>query len=346
MVFKFKPHEILQVILKLENVKKGLLILILFFVSKTYSQDPVFTQFYNVPEYLNPSFTGGGEGSQIGIINRSQWFGLNYGLNSQFFYFDSFLENINSGIGISILNHHESITRYNFTQVNLNYAYHVQLSDGWYFFPSISAGFGIKDYAFDNLLLEDQILISQGIINVNTDDPFMFNENVSFFDTTAGLLFFNENFWFGGSFKHMTSPNISFQNEGGQVKLEKFYSIHGGYKQPLRTRYVRDDFNLYFNLNYMRQAKFDRVDIGSLVEYNAISLGATASIVPTDISGGSHKLTSVNLLANIDFGGFTFGYSYDLNVSSLQNTKGIFEISISYNFASIFGKGPIPCGCK
>ena len=118
-------------------------------MSKTYSQDPIFTQFYNVPEYLNPSFTGGGEGSQIGIINRSQWFGLNYGLNSQFFYFDSFLENINSGIGISILNHHESITRYNFTQVNLNYAYHVQLSDGWYFFPSISAGFGIKDYAFD-----------------------------------------------------------------------------------------------------------------------------------------------------------------------------------------------------
>ena len=66
-------------------MKKGLLILMLFFVSKTCSQDPIFTQFYNVPEYLNPSFTGGGEGSQIGIINRSQWFGLNYGLNSQFF---------------------------------------------------------------------------------------------------------------------------------------------------------------------------------------------------------------------------------------------------------------------
>ena len=54
----------------------------------------------------------------------------------------------------------------------------------------------------------------------------------------AGLLFFNENLWFGGTFKHMTSPNISFESEGGQVKLEKFYSIHGGYKLPLNTRYV------------------------------------------------------------------------------------------------------------
>ena len=98
------------------------------------------------------------------------------------------------------LNHHESITRYNFTQVNLNYAYHVQLSDGWYFFPSISAGFGIKDYAFDNLLLEDQILIKSGIINVNTDDPFMFNENVSFLTLLLDYYFLMKTFGFGGSF--------------------------------------------------------------------------------------------------------------------------------------------------
>ena len=146
-------------------MKKSLLFCLLFFSLNTYTQDPIFTQFHNVPEYLNPSFTGAGEGSQIGIINRSQWFGLNYGLNSQFFYFDGYIDNINSGLGISILNHHESITKYNFTQVNFNYSYQVQLSDGWFFYPSVSAGFGIKDFAFDNLLLEDQILISQGIIN-------------------------------------------------------------------------------------------------------------------------------------------------------------------------------------
>ena len=329
------------------KVKKIIIFFFIFFSLKSFSQDPIFTQFHNVPEYLNPSFTGAGEGSQIGIINRTQWFGLNYALNSQFFYFDGYLDNINSGLGINILNHHESITRYNFTQININYSYQVQLSDGWFFYPSISAGFGIKDFAFDNLLLEDQILISQGIINVNTDDPFFSNENVSFFDTSAGLLFFNENLWFGGTFKHMTSPNISFESEGGQVKLEKFYSIHGGYKFPLNTRYVRDDFNLYFNLNYMRQSVFDRLDIGSIVEFNAISLGAYASITPTDVSGNSHKITSVNLLSDIKIGEFTFGYSYDLNLSSLQNTKGIFEISISYNFGSVFGSNnKIPCGCK
>ena len=217
---------------------------IFFFSLNTYSQDPIFTQFYNIPEYLNPSFTGGSEGSEMGIINRTQWFGLNYGLNTQFFYFDTYFDDFNSGLGFSILNHHESITRYNFTQASVNYAYHVKLSDEWFFYPSISASFGMKDYRFDNLLLEDQILISQGIININTNDPFPFNDTVSFFDMSAGFLIFNENLWFGGSVKHLTTPNISFQNEGGQVKLEQFISIHGGYKIPFKTRYARDDFNL------------------------------------------------------------------------------------------------------
>lgn len=327
-------------------MKKLSHILLLFFYLNLNSQDPIFTQFYNVPEYLNPSFTGGSEGSEMGIVNRTQWFGLNYGLNTQFFYFDTFIEDYNSGLGLSIINHHESMTRYNFTQANLNYAYHVKLSNEWFFYPSISASFGMKDYRFDNLLLEDQILISKGIININTDDPFLFNDNVSFFDMSAGFLFFNENIWFGGSMKHLTTPNISFQSEGGQVKLEKFYSIHGGYKIPFKTRYARDDFNLYLNFNYMRQSNFDRFDLGTYIEFNNIAFGVSGVVTPTTIDADSHKFTSLNLLTNLTYRRFTFGYSYDLNLSNLRRTKGIFEISISYNFNSLFGKGPIPCGCK
>ena len=40
------------------------------------------------------------------------------------------------------------------------------------------------------------------------------------------------------------------------------------------------------------------------------------------------------------------GYSYDFNGSELRNTKGVFEISISYKFDSFFGnRGPNPCEC-
>ena len=77
---------------------------------KSYSQDPVFTQFYNIPDYLNPSFTGFSKGTKVGIINRTQWFGLNYGLNSQFFFIDNYFGDdaeTGIGLGLNILNLHE-----------------------------------------------------------------------------------------------------------------------------------------------------------------------------------------------------------------------------------------------
>ena len=231
-------------------MKRFFFLIIIFFSAKSLAQDPVFTQFYNIPDYLNPSFTGFSKGTKVGIINRTHWFGLNYGLNSQFFFIDNYFGNdAETGIalGLNVMNHHESVTRYNFTQVNLNYAHHLKISNEWYFNPSLTVGIGVKDYSFD-YLLEDQILIFQGIINANSNDPVLLNDSLSFFDMSAGFLIFNENLWFGGSIKHLTTPNISFQNEGGQVKLEQFLSIHGGYKIPFNTRYARDDFNLYLGI--------------------------------------------------------------------------------------------------
>jgi hypothetical protein len=100
-------------------------------------------------------------------------------------------------------------------------------------------------------------------------------------------------------------------------------------------------------MNYMRQANFDRLDIGSLVKYNGISLGVFGAFAPTSLDSKSHKLTSLNFVTNMDYKRFTFGYSYDYNLSSLIDTKGIFEISVSYQFDSIFGdNSSIPCGCK
>ena len=214
---------------------KKLLFVFLFFSFKIFSQDPVFTQFYNVPEYINPSFTGASGGTNISVLNRTQWFGLNYGLNSQFFSIDGFSEKMNSGLGLSIMNHQESTTRYNFTQMNFNYSYQVKLNRDWGFYPSISAGFGVKDYAFDNLLLEDQILIYQGIINVNSNDPFLTNDSVSFFDMSAGFLVFNDRLWFGANLKHLTNPNISFDNEGGKGKTKKLFISSRGIQNSIKN---------------------------------------------------------------------------------------------------------------
>ena len=279
-------------------MKKLCLILILS-INFVFSQDPVFTQFYNIPESMNPAFAGGGGGSEIGVLNRTQWPGLDYSLNSQFFYFDNYIESYNSGLELTILNQVETVTRFNYTQIGLNYSYRVQLNNEWFFYPGLSVGFGNKDYAFNNLVLEDQILINSGIINFDSKDPFLLNESKSILDIGAGFIIFNENIWFGGSFKHLNTPNISFEPEG-DVKLKPFISIHGGYKLPLNQRFSRSDINLYFNFNYMNQNDYDRLDVGSKFQINDFTIGAFGTLAPTSVQNDSHKLTSINFITNFD----------------------------------------------
>ena len=64
---------------------KKLFFIFILSINCGFSQDPVFTQFYNIPESMNPAFAGGGGGSEIGVLNRTQWPGLDYSLIVSFF---------------------------------------------------------------------------------------------------------------------------------------------------------------------------------------------------------------------------------------------------------------------
>jgi type IX secretion system PorP/SprF family membrane protein len=107
-------------------MKKFLIIILFITYFSGFSQDPIHTQFFMIPETLSSSFTGAKQSTRAGIIHRTQWPGLNFSINTQFAFVDNWFEEVNSGVGISVLNHKETTTRYNFTQVNLNYAYQVK----------------------------------------------------------------------------------------------------------------------------------------------------------------------------------------------------------------------------
>ena len=201
---------------------RKILLKIIFVNSIGVAQDPLHTQFFMIPETLVLVLPVK-QSTRAGIIHRTQWPGLNFSINTQFAFVDNWFEEIKSGVGISVLNHKETTTRYNFTQVNLNYAYQFPISEDWNVRPSISVGYGAKDFGFQNLVLEDQINIFSGIINVNSIDPIRLNESVRFLDFSASVLFNSENSWAGLTIKHLNKPNISMQFDG-QENLEMFFS--------------------------------------------------------------------------------------------------------------------------
>jgi type IX secretion system PorP/SprF family membrane protein len=242
---------------------------------------------------------------------------------------------MNSGFGISVLNQRENVTNYNFSQVNANYAYRVRISDDWEFRPAIEVGFGLKSFAFQNLLLEDQINIRSGIINTSSIDPLLLNDKVSFFDATAGMVFNTENMWIGLSMKHLNKPNISFTQDGN-IPLNTFFSLSTGY-EFLLANYIDVQFfpyatKMFVTANYMQQARYNRLDIGTSILFEKMFFGATAVTNPAKNGINSHLLTSVNLFTGLQYDHLRLGISYDLNTSKIGKTGGIYELSLTYQF--------------
>ena len=220
----------------------------IFVLPQAYAQDPIHTQFFMIPETLSSSFTGAKKSTRAGIIHRTQWPGLNFSLNTQFAFVDNWFDKFNSGIGISVLNHQETTTRYSFTQVNLNYAYHFPISSEWNARPSISFGYGAKNFGFQNLLLEDQINISNNSID-SSSDPLMFQNKRTFFDFNSSILFHNEDSWFGVTLRHLNKPNISLTNNDN-MPLDIFMSIHAKYYFPIFEQYL-DQYDIPLEIKYL-----------------------------------------------------------------------------------------------
>lgn len=297
-----------------------------------YTQDPIYTQFFMMPETLNSSFTGAKQTTRAGVIHRTQWPGLNFSIHTQFAFVDNWFDEVKSGIGLSILNHKETTTRYNFTQVNLNYAYMFQISSDWHVRSSVSLGYGSKDFGFQNILLEDQINIFSGIINPTSADPLLLNESIRFFDFSSSVLFNSENSWVGLTVKHLNKPDISMTFEG-QNNLDMFMSLHASIYLPLLSTY-RTDNKIYGLVNAMQQGTYNRVDLGLKFDMGNVSFALLGATNPNKTDSNSHFLTSINTFVGMKWDDFIVGYSYDFNMSNIGRTGGVYELSISYDFGN------------
>ena len=313
-------------------------IILLFFIlasAKGYAQDVIFSQNFLVPETLNTSFTGAIRSTKVGSISRSQWRNSAFKTTSNFAFVDTWFEGFKTGIGVSFLNQTESASHYTFNQFNFNYSMAFQINDTWYFRPSISAGFGMKNYGFQNLLLEDQINLNNNIINTASIDPFLLNEQRNFFDISSSLLFNNEDSWIGLTVKHLNKPNISLTTNGN-VPLDIFWSVHTKYYLPFlenNSTWFANKSKVYLLSNFMMQSKFNRLDIGAqYVFQDLLSFGITAATSPIKNEDNNSLLNSITSFAGFRWQGFRFGYSYEFSTSELLNSGGIHEFSLSYDF--------------
>ncbi len=315
------------------SIRISIFLLLFLSSAQLRAQDPIFTQYLLVPETFNPAFTGIANAWNAGIINRRQWPDGNRRMDTRYGYANNMVTD-QLAVGGTILNHHEVFTNYNYLQLNGAVSYRVELDYEWRLRLGLEGGYGRKNYNFSNLLLEDQININDGSISGGSIDPGVLNsgDKIDFMDFSVGVAVDKEELWLGAALRHINRPDISFTGSQN-VPLDLLLSVHGGYYLTLSRSYlsfIPDESDVLFTFNYMRQAQYNRLDVGAIVELPMFSLGAIAATNLEGRSSKSHLITSINPVLSFKQGQFTFGYSYDLNTSRIGRTQGVHELTLTW----------------
>jgi type IX secretion system PorP/SprF family membrane protein len=331
-----------------------------FFPAISRAQDPAFSQFFASPLTLNPALTGKFNGIvRVAGNYRNQWPQINNAYITSTISVDgniltNKIKNGDAwGIGLMTMTDRTANGILTSNYIALSTSYQKALDDnGW---NQLGVGFqgsyASKRLDGTKLNFEDQ-LDQQGGWSLPSAEVISGHQvNLSYFDLNVGVLFNgssdgNNNYYLGASAYHIIQPTESFTGQSVYT-LHPRFTLHGGYSFPLS----QSNNNNFIHLSglYSRQANAVDAELGGAWSYNlnADDEGASPINLYLGVWARFSNLTDAIIpYLGLDFGSFTLGTTYDINVSSLKTaseSQGGFEISLIYIKKPSDGRKTIPC---
>jgi type IX secretion system PorP/SprF family membrane protein len=272
------------------------------------AQDPHFTQYFSSPIYLNPAFAGYEGCSRISTAYRLQWPKLDGNYQTVNFSYDQFVKQFAGSIAVNYFYDREGDGT--FQKHSASFAY----SPSFKFFkgkmlisPAIEAGWKQRSIDWDKLIFGDQIDPRYGFI-YNTNEIDMSNNVKNYFDLNAGLLISHGNFVYGAAFHHLTQPNESVFNSYS-AKLPIKYTAHLSYVAD-----VSEKMKISPSIFYQQQHDFQQF-VPTVVFY---AYGVKAGF---GTRFNTNNTDALIFLLGYKGKWFSAGYSYDITVSNLGNSK-------------------------
>ncbi len=307
------------------------------------AQDPQFSQFYAAPLYLNPAFAGSTGQARAGMNYRNQWPAIDANFTTMSAYFDYFIEDKKSGVGVLINKDREGLAGLRSVSLALQYAYELQITKNLGFRPGLQAGIYKRDVNFDKLTFGDQFDPTTGeIITQQTAETFNTNFSKTFLDISAGGVFFTKTAWLGIAANHLNKPNQSIIDE--KAPLPTKLSVHGGFKYFMHPGvvgsgvYARNaERSIAPAFQYRHQGNFDQLDLGVYFTFEPLVLGTWYRGVPfKPVNGFVNNESIVFLLGFVKLGAkdaINIGYSFDYTISKLgPGSGGAHEFSLVYTW--------------
>ncbi|WP_165851388.1 PorP/SprF family type IX secretion system membrane protein [Brumimicrobium aurantiacum] len=291
------------------------------FNNKTYAQDPQFSQFYANPIYLNPAFAGSHGCPRFAVNYRNQWPALSGSYVTYSASYDQYIKGMNGGIGVIMTHDQQGKGTINHTTLSLIYNYHLKVNRKFTMMFAGKATWNQKSLDWDRLTFGDMIDPRRGFIYATGDVPR--GGSRGFFDVSAGMVGFTEQFFFGVSAHHLNMPDESMII--GQSRMPIRFTGHAGAKIPLgSSSKYNNNVSIMPNMIFQYQQGFMETLLGTYVQYGALTAGAWF-----------RSRDAFILSAGVNTGKFKVGYSYDVTVSALNNgvSGGSHEISLGLDLS-------------
>lgn len=313
----------------------GTIFLLTFAFMRLQAQDPVFSQFFASPVFLNPAFTGVSVTPKVSMIYRNQWHGLNDAYQTFGTSFDRSLEEYNSGFGFIAMMDREGEGIYQTARFSALYGYKLTFANDWNIKFGVEAGFFQKSIDWDRLVFTDQLNPVGGLIDPSgnpglTEEVQPGDLRHSALDISSGLLVYNNSFYAGLSVRHLNSPNQSFLaiNDNLNIGLPYLVSFQAGTEISLGARNnQKSPAFISPNLLIIKQGSFGQINAGGYFGLGQFFTGAWYRL-------GFENPDAAIFLAGFREGVFRMAYSFDFTLSRLAvwSPGGTHEISITLNF--------------
>ena len=293
------------------------MIVMFFSLGVKAQQDPMYTQYMENIEILNPAYAGSKDVLSMMAVSRNQWVSMPGAPDTRSLSINSPINRSNMGLGLSILSDKIGVIKQN--GLYADYSYKLNFSNGRVLALGLKGGINFYQ---------------AGLADLQTNDPndpvFAQDINRSFLPNLGVGAFFSSNrYYLGLSAPKLIENKISANGFSTQnVSRERIHLFFmAGYvfdvnrivkfKPSIMARFVANS-PVSFDLNSTFMF-YDRLWVGAMYR-----LG--------DSFGGLFQLKVTNQIK--------IGYSYDLSINQLgAYNGGTHEIMVTYDFN--LGQGKI-----
>ncbi len=287
------------------------------------AQDVYFSQFFLNPVYMNPSYAGTMKVPRAGVQYRNQWPAMNNAYTTYFASFDTYLPKITSGLGFLLFNDVQGDGIYTESSFKVAYSKEIRINRDWTMYGSITAGAQFNSLNFDRLIFADGLdpIFGQ---HQPTAENVPDNNNKLFPDFGAGILLFDDKYFFGIAVDHLSEPDQSIYTNYSQI-LPRKYTTHFEVNLPwFRPGHLRKFCTFNPNVIVQMQGDEQNITYGMYANRKGFSLG---------LWNRQTTKQSSDIIVMAGFVGkqLKTAITYDLNLKGVGlRSQGAIELSISY----------------